>query len=158
MRKLHQLTRRCDMAFKINTTSFNITTETDIEALTILLRLLGLDIASFGLYMGVSEQDIILTDDEGVKTVALWAINYLKDIINAELIHLGYQAKDIKAQGLFVEYDEIVYSVNEAITSGAITESQPLNINKDAILTEAGAIKAKYLVNAQNILQDFLEQ
>jgi len=144
------------MAFKIKTNSFNITTETDIEALTILLRLLGLDIASFGLYMGVSEQDIILTDDEGVKTVALWSINYLKDIINAELIHLGYQAKDIKAQGLFVDYDEIVFSVNEAITSGAITESQPLSINKDAILTEAGAIKAKFLVNAQSVLEDFL--
>ena len=144
------------MAFKIKTNSFNITTETDIEALTILLRLLGLDISSFGLYMGVSEQDIILTDDEGVKTVALWAINYLKDLINAELIHLGYQAKDIKAQGLFVDYDEIVFSVNEAITSGAITESQPLSINKDAILTEAGAIKAKFLVHAQSILEDFL--
>jgi len=144
------------MAFKINTKSFNITTETDIKALTILLKLLGLDIASFGLYMGVSKQDIILTDNDGVKTVALWAINYLKDIINAELIHLGYQIKDIKAQGLFVEYDEIVFSVNKAITDGTITESQLLSINKDAIITEAGAIKAKFIVNAQSVLEDFL--
>ena len=144
------------MAYKIITKSFNITTETDIEALTILLRLLGLNIASFGSYMGVSEEDIILTDDEGVKTVALWAINYLKDLINSELIHLGYQAKDIKAQGLFVEYDEIVFSVNQAITDGVITASQPITINKDAIITEAGAIKAKFLVNAQSVLEDFL--
>jgi len=146
------------MAFKIKTKSFNITTETDIEALTILLRLLGLDIASFGSYMGVSEQDIIITDDDGVKTVALWAINYLKDLINAELIHLGYQTKDIKAQGLFVEYDEIVFSVNEAITSGAITESQPLSINTKDIITEAGSIKAKFIVNAQSVLEDFLSK
>ncbi len=144
------------MAYKISTTGFNITTETDKEALTIMLKLLGLNIASFGSYMGVSDEDIIIVDSEGVETVALWAINYLKDIINAELIHLGYQAKDIKAQGLFVEYDEIVFSVNEAITSGAIKESQPLSINKDAILTEAGAIKAKFLVNAQSVLEDFL--
>jgi len=144
------------MAFKIKTKSFIITTETDKEALTILLRLLGLDIGSFGLYMGVSEEDIILTDDDGVQTVALWAINYLKDLINAELIHLGYQAKDIKAQGLFVDYDEIVFSVTQAITDGAVTGSQPITINKDAIITEAGAIKAKFLVNAQYILEDFL--
>ena len=144
------------MAFKIKTKSFIITTETDKEALTILLRLLGLDIGSFGLYMGVSEEDIILTDDDGVQTVALWAINYLKDLINAELIHLGYQATDIKAQGLFVDYDEIVFSVTQAITDGAVTGSQPITINKDAIITEAGAIKAKFLVNAQYILEDFL--
>ena len=144
------------MAFKIITKSFNVTTETDKEALTILLKLTGHDIASFGLYMGVSESDIILTDDNGVQTVALWAINYLKDLINAELIHLGYQAKDIKAQGLFTEYDEIVYSVNKAITDGVLTASQPITINKDEIITEAGAIKAKFIVNAQYILKNFL--
>jgi len=144
------------MAFKIITTGFNITTETDKEALTILLKLIGQDIASFSSYMGVSVEEVILTDDDGVQTVALWAINYLKDLINAELIHLGYVTKDIKAQGLFVDYDNIVFSVNEAITSGAITGSQPLTINKDAIITEAGAIKAKFIVNAQYILEDFL--
>ena len=144
------------MAYKISTTGFNITTETDKEALTIMLKLLGLNIASFGSYMGVSEEDIIIVDSEGIETVALWVINYLKDIINVELIHLGYQAKDIKAQGLFVEYDEIVFSINKAMTSGAITSSQPLVINKDAIITEAGAIKAKFLVNTQYILEDFL--
>ena len=144
------------MAFKINTKSFDITTQTDIEALTILLKLIGLDIASFGSYMGVSEEDIILTDDNGVQTVALWAINYLKDLIDAELIHLGYQTKDIKAQGLFVEYDEIVSNVNQAITNQIVTGSQPLSINKNAIITEAGAIKAKFIVNAQSVLEDFL--
>ena len=143
------------MAYKISTQSFTITAQTDKEALDILLKLLGHDIASFSSYMGVTEQEVVITDD-GNERVAIWAIKYLKDIINAELIHLGYQAKDIKAQGLFVEYDEIIYSVNEAITSGAITESQPLSINKDAILTEAGAIKAKFLVNAQSVLEDFL--
>jgi len=144
------------MAFKINTKSFDITTQTDIEALTILLKLIGLDIASFGSYMGVSEEDIILTDDDGVKTVALWAINYLKDLIDAELIHLGYQTKDIKAQGLFMEYDEIVSNVTQAITNQIVTGSQPLSINKNAIITEAGAIKAKFIVNAQSVLEDFL--
>ena len=144
------------MAYKISTKSFTITAQTDKEALDILLKLLGHDIASFSSYMGATEQEVIITDDDGNETVAIWAINYLKDIINAELIHLGYQVKDIKAQGLFVEYDEIVSSVNKALTSGAITGSQTLSINKDAIITEAGAIKAKFLVHAQSILEDFL--
>ncbi len=144
------------MAFKIITTGFNITTKTDKEALTILLKLLGHDIASFSSYMGVTEQEVILSDDDGVETVALWAINYLKDLINAELIHLGYVIKDIKAQGLFVDYDNIVFSVTQAITNQTVTGSQPLTINKDAIISEAGSIKAKYLVNAESILNDFL--
>jgi len=144
------------MAYYIKTKSFEITTETQKEALDILLKLTGQNIASFGSYMGVSEQDIITADDDGFEIVATWAINYLKDLVNAELIHLGYQAKDIKAQGLFVEYDDIVYSVTEAVTNQTVKGSQPLTINTDAIITEAGAIKAKYLVNAKSVLEDFL--
>ena len=146
------------MAHSIKTKSFTIKTETEKEALTILLKLTGRNIASLSSYMGVSEEDIILVDDDGVETVALWAINYLKDLADVELVHLGYVIKDLKALGLFVDYDEIAYSVTKAIAEETVIGSQPITINKDIIVTEAGSIKAKYLVNAQSILQDFLQQ
>ena len=146
------------MAYKISTKSFTITAQTDKEALTILLKLLGQDIASFSSYMGVTEQEVIIPDDDGNETVAIWAINYLKDLLNAELVHLGYTAKDLKAQGIFGGYNDIEFSIKQARDAGAITESQPLVINTDAIITEAGTIKIKYLANAEAILQDFLSQ
>ena len=146
------------MAYKISTKSFTITAQTDKEALTILLKLLGQDIASFSSYMGVTEQEVIIPDDDGNETVAIWAINYLKDLLNAELVHLGYTTKDLKAQGIFGGYNDIEFSIKQARDAGAITESQPLVINTDAIITEAGTIKIKYLANAEAILQDFLSQ
>ena len=146
------------MAYKISTKSFTITAQTDKEALTTLLKLLGQDIASFSSYMGVTEQEIIITDDDGNETVTIWAINYLKDLLNAELVHLGYTTKDLKAQGIFGGYNDIEFSIKQARDTGAITESQPLVINTDTIITEAGTIKIKYLANAEAILQDFLSQ
>jgi len=144
------------MAYKIKMKSFTVTTETDKEALTILLSVLGLNMSSFGSYMGMSDEDIILTNNDGIQTVAIWAINYLKDLLNIELIHLGYQAKDIKAQGLFADYDNIVTRITEMLTNGTSVGSQPITINKDAILTEAGAINAKYLVRSVDVLNDFI--
>ena len=137
------------MAFKINTTGFTLTTETKEEAIQLLLKLLGQDIASFSLYMEVSVEE--------VEQAPQWAINYLKDLLDVELVHLGYVTKDLKALGLFVEYDDVELDIQEALTGGTLTGSKPITINKDAIVTEAGAIKAKYLVNAQNILEDFLQ-
>ncbi|MFK5938284.1 MAG: hypothetical protein QM497_07805 [Sulfurimonas sp.] len=146
------------MAYKISTKSFTITAQTDKEALTTLLKLLGQDIASFSSYMGVTEQEVVITDDDGNETVAIWAINYLKDILEVELIHLGYVTKDLKAQGIFGGYNDTEFSIKQARDAGAITESQPLVINTDTIITEAGTIKIKYLANAEAILQDFLSQ
>ena len=144
------------MAYKVNTNSFNITAQTDKEALSILLKLLGQNIGLFSSYMGVTEQEVIITDDNGNETVAKWAINYLKDILDAELTHLGYVTKDLKAQGIFGGYNDIEFSITQARDAGTITESQPLVINTKAIITEAGTIKIKYIANAETILQDFL--
>jgi len=145
------------MAYKISTQSFTITAQTDKEALTTLLKFLGRDIASFSSYMGVTEQEVIIMDDDGNETVAIWAINYLKDILEVELTHLGYVTKDLKAQGIFGGYNDTEFSIKQARDAGAITESQPLVINTSSIITETGTINIKYLVNAQNILQDFLD-
>jgi len=145
------------MAYRIQMKSFTVTTETDKEALTILLRVLGLNMSSFTSYMGMSDEDIILTNNDGVQTVAIWAINYLKDLLNIELIHLGYQAKDIKAQGLFVNYDDIVSSINQSVTEGAVVGSPPITINKESIITETGAINAQYLVRTVDILNEFIQ-
>ncbi len=144
------------MAYKISTKSFTITAQTDKEALDILLKLLGHDIASFSSYMGATEQEVIITDDDGNETVAIWAINYLKDLLNAELVHLGYTTKDLKAQGIFGGYSDIEFSIKQARDAGTITESQPLVINTSSIITEAGTIKIKYLANAEQILENFL--
>jgi len=145
------------MAYKIRTIGFDITTETDTEALSIMLRMFGMDLASFSSYMGVTEQEVIITDDDGNETVAIWAINYLKDILEVELTHLGYVTKDLKAQGIFGGYNDTEFNIKQARDAGAITESQPLVINTSSIITETGTINIKYLVNAQNILQDFLD-
>ena len=145
------------MAYKISTKSFTITAQTDKEALDILLKLLGHDIASFSSYMGATEQEVIITDNDGNETVAIWAINYLKDLLNAELVHLGYTTKDLKAQGIFGGYNDAEFSIKQTRAAGSITESQPLVINTSSIITEAGTIKIKYLANAEAILQDFLK-
>jgi len=136
------------MAFKIDTKSFTLTTETKEEALMLLLKLLGRDIDSFSLYMGVSVED--------VKKAPQWAINYLKDILEIEFVHLGYVTKDLKAFGLFFEYKNVANDVNNALTASALTGSRPVVIKTMDIITEECAIKANYIANAVNILNDFL--
>jgi hypothetical protein len=136
------------MAFKIDTKSFTLTTETKEEALMLLLKLLGRDIDSFSLYMGVSVED--------VKKAPQWAINYLKDILEIEFVHLGYVTKDLKAFGLFFEYKNVANDVNNAFTASALTGSRPVVIKTMDIITEECAIKANYIANAVNILNDFL--
>ena len=136
------------MAVKIDTKSFTLTTETKEEALMLLLKLLGRDIDSFSLYMGVSVED--------VKKAPQWAINYLKDILEIEFVHLGYVTKDLKAFGLFFEYKNVANDVNNALTASALTGSRPVVIKTMDIITEECAIKANYIANAVNILNDFL--
>jgi hypothetical protein len=131
--------------YKIQTKSLEITTETKKEAFTILLKLLGHDIASFSSYMGKTIEE--------VQEVPLWAENYLKDTIDLELAHLAYIIKDIKAQGLMNDYTDIVVEVKEHITNGVVKGSQPIKIN----LIEDGAIKSSLIVYATDILRDFIK-
>lgn len=134
---------------KIQTDSFAVVADTNKEILDILLRLNGQDIATFSSYMNVTVSE--------VEKAPQWAINYLKDIINVELLHIGYVTKDLKALGLFVPYENIEAEVQEYINNTADAGSQPIVIQKDDIITEAGAIKAQYLVYAVDILKEFIK-
>lgn len=146
------------MSFEINTKSFKIRAESDIEALDILLSLYGQDIAKFSDYMGVTDEDIIVTDDDGNKTVKKWAINYLTDVINAELIHLGYVAKDTKAIGMFGEYNDIQLEIGKKVDTGTVDPATiPVEIFTDEIITEGSRLKIRYVVNAETILSNFLQ-
>ena len=146
------------MSFEINTKSFKIRAESDIEALDILLTLYGQDMAKFSDYMGVTDEDIIVTDDDGNKTVQKWAINYLTDVINAELIHLGYVAKDTKAIGMFGEYNDVQLEIGKQVDSGTVDPATiPVEIFTDEIITEGSRLKIRYVVNAETILSNFME-
>jgi len=136
------------MTYQIKTDSFTINANTKEEAFNYLLRLNGLNISSFSSYMNVSEDE--------AKKAPLWAINYLKDIANAEFIHLGYIMKDTKTSGLIVEYKKLQSQVQEAITNNTISGSQPIILNED-IISEAGSIKARYITHTEDILKDFLQ-
>jgi hypothetical protein len=144
------------MSYKINTESFTIAVETDQEALSILLKLLGLNMGSFCSYIGVEEQEVLVKNEEEVEVVAKWAIVYLRDMLNAELVHLGYVTKDLKAQGIFGGYSNLEAEINKERASGGLSGTQPIVINTKDIITEAGAIKIRYIANAENLLQDFL--
>ena len=146
------------MSYKISTKSFVVTAQNEKEALYTMLKLFGRNIDDFSTYMGVNKTEIIKTDADGNETVAKWALNYLKDLIDAELLHLGYVTKDLKAQGIFGGYDDLEFSIKKARDASMITGDQPLIINTKDIITEAGTIKIRYLANAENILQDFLSQ
>lgn len=133
--------------YKIDEKSFTIVCETKEEAFIILLQLTGYTKESFSSYMAVQVEDL--------EEVPQWALNYLVDLINAELIHLGYIMKDNKVAGIMGEYNEIEKSIENLLNEGNTEGSQPLKINK-SIITEDGSIKIKFLVNAENILKDFL--
>lgn len=133
------------MSYKIQAKSFEITTKTKEEAFGLLLRLSGLNIASFSSYMGKTVAE--------VQEAPQWAENYLKDTIDLNLINLSYIIKDIKAQGLMIEYNDIVAEVKEHVTNGTVAGSQPIKIN----LIEDGAIKSSIIVYATDILKDFIK-
>jgi hypothetical protein len=128
---------------KIDTPSFQIVAETKQEAFNILLKVTGYDVGSFSKYMGIDLQ--ILED------APQWAINYLKDIVNAELKHLGYFIKDTKTTGLKSAYDVADSIVNDLINNGTIT-MQPFKIKSSIVSEDAGNVEIRYLINAQDIL------
>ena len=131
----------------IKKSSFKVLTDTDADAFDILLKLTGHTKASFSTYMDINVTELA----EPPK----WALNYLQDIIEANLIHLGYIMKDTKVAGLMGTYNILVDAINTEINAGTLTGNQPITINK-SIITEDGPIKASFIVNAENILKDFL--
>ncbi len=135
--------------YKIDEKSFIIICEGKAEAFKILLELAGYTKKDFCEYMEIKEDDI--NDD----IVPQWAINYLKDLINADLIHLGYIIKDNKILGLMGDYNEVDTKIKTLTNESQITGTQPIVI-KSSIVTEDGAFKIKYLTNAEKILKDFI--
>lgn len=133
--------------YKINEKSFTVSCENKEEAFKILLELAGYTKASFCNYMGVQEQDL--------EVVPVWAENYLKDLINANLVHLGYIMKDNKVAGIKGGFDEIESTIKQLTGESLISGTQPLTI-KDSIVTEIGTIQIKYFANAENILNNFI--
>jgi len=132
------------MAHKIKMTCLEITTETKQQSFDILLRLSGFNLASFSSYM--------CKPIEEVQEAPQWAENYLKDIIDLDIQHLSYIIKDIKAQGLMMDYENAVLAVKEHILNNTDVGSQPLIIK----LSEDANIKASYIVHATEVLMDFI--
>jgi len=133
--------------YKIDLLTFRIITATKKEAFNILLEMLDHSESSFASYMDI--------DIETLEEPPQWALNYLADVLNIELEHLGYQIKDLKATGLKVPYDNAQDKLQELIEKGIVDIDLPIEI-KSSIITEAGAIKSRLLINAENILKRFL--
>ncbi len=134
--------------YKIKKESFNIVTDTEKEAFNILLKIAGYTKKSFSEYMGIE----VLEIDKPPK----WAINYLVDVIDANLVHLGYVMKDTKITGLLGIYDGLVEDITKSLNKSELTKNQPITINKD-IIREDGAIKAYFIVNIEYILKEFIK-
>jgi len=132
---------------KIDEKSFTVIANTSKQAFDILLRLSNYDKASFSTYMGV--------DIETLEEPPQWAFKYLQDLINADLIHLGYIMKDTKTAGIMFDYNETQKTITQLVGQSQLTGNQPVTI-KSSIITEDGSIKAKYLVYAEEILLDFI--
>ena len=133
--------------YKIKTDSFTLTADTKKDAFNLLLKLSGLKISDLSKYMEVSIEEL--------QNAPQWAINYLKDIINAELVHLGYVIKDTKTAGLLYELNRLQKEAQKAITKGTIQGNQPVELNDD-IVSESGYIKAGYITRMEDILKDFI--
>jgi len=135
--------------YKIQKDGFNIVTDTEKDAFDLLLKVHGYTKASFSEYMGIEVAEL------DADTVPTWALNYLIDLLNINLVHLGYIMKDTKVTGLLGIYDELIEDITEAFNKSEITGNQPITINKE-IIREDGAIKAYFIVNTEYILKDFL--
>ena len=133
--------------YKIKTDSFTLTADTKKDAFNLLLKLSGLKISDLSKYIEVSIEEL--------QNAPQWAINYLKDIINAELVHLGYVIKDTKTAGLLYELNRLQKEAQKAITKGTIQGNQPVELNDD-IVSESGYIKAGYITRMEDILKDFI--
>ena len=132
----------------INKRSFTVNAGSKEELLDRLLELNNYDRAKFASYMGI-EADIL---DDAPK----WVINYLSDLLEANLIHLGYVAKDAKHEGAFGEYDEATKELEELQNERQDTQ-QPIIINKEYIISPVRTLKVSILSNSMKIIRDYME-
>jgi len=132
----------------IKTSSFTLNANDNIEALDTLLKLNNLTKESFAKKTGAKISDI--------QKAPQWAISYLADLADANLIHLGYVIKDTKTDGILKPIKELEGKISKIKTEKAITAQNPIILNKD-IVTEQGAIKVAYIANIEQLLEDFKE-
>jgi len=128
--------------------SFSANTSTNEEMLNLLLEASDfIDINSFTSYMGVEPTELA--------TAPTWAINYLSDILDANLTHLGYVMKDTKTDGMLGEYKEALLQLEEQNT-----ELEPattyITIKHEDIVTEQGTLKISTIANITNIIKKLI--
>jgi len=128
--------------------SFIVNAESKEELLDRLLELNNFNRSKFASYMGV-EADIL--DDS-----PQWAINYLSDLLDANLIHLGYVAKDAKHEGAFGEYDEAIKELEELQNERQDTQ-QPIIIDKEYIISPVRTLKVSILANSTKMIVNYME-
>ena len=132
----------------IDKKSFSASTSTNDEILNLLLEASDfISIDAFASYMGVEPSELA--------TAPIWAINYLSDILDANLTHLGYVMKDTKTDGMLGEYKDALLQLEEQNT-----ELEPsttyITIKDEAIVTEQGTLKISTIVNISNIIKKLL--
>ena len=127
--------------------AFTANADNEVNLLNLLIDIAGFkDRSSFASYMGVDTA--ILAENP------LWAKNYLSDIINADLTHLGYVMKDTKQSGMLGEYREAVKSLTEVSVVGDTIQT-PIVIN-ESIVTEEGTLKISILTNATRSIKNVM--
>ena len=115
----------------INTSSFAITGANEYECMVMMIECLCMSIEEFSEYMGVEPKEL--------DTAPKWALNYLKDIIDVNLIRLGYVMEDSKQRGIMGEYDE---SSSKLINNG---DTRKIVINKEYILNKENTLKVSLI-------------
>jgi len=132
----------------IDKKSFSANAQTNEKILKLLLEASGFtSIDTFATYMGIEPSELA--------TSPIWAINYLSDILDANLTHLGYVMKDTKTDGMLGEYKDALLQLEEQNT-----ELEPsttyITIKDEAIVTEQGTLKISTIVNISNIIKKLL--
>jgi len=119
------------MITTISTSSFTITGADEYECMVMMIECLCMTIEEFAEYMGVSPKEL--------NKAPKWALNYLKDIIDVNLIRLGYVMEDSKQRGIMGEYDE---SSSKLLNNG---DTRKIVINKEYILNKENTLKVSLI-------------
>jgi len=124
--------------------SFVANAPSEEELINVMLVVAGFTRESFTLYMN--------TTAEIMAQNPLWVKKYLEDIIDANLVHIGYVIKDTRQEGIMGEYREAIKELKKkSLNSGTI--QTPIIIDEDVIISEAGTIKVSILTNAMQIVK-----
>ncbi len=126
--------------------SFTLNATDNKDALKNLLLINNTTKPKFAKKVGVDVSELNEAPD--------WAINYLADLANLNLIHLGYVMKDTKTDGMLEPINQINKQIEKIKLDKAITALNPIILNKD-IVSEQGAIKVAYIANIERLLEDF---